>query len=109
MPFKCAILICPGPIWHWEPNTEGVSQDFGELRYVRSNEEKNLIQIPVAIISGAKDAFAEAGNLVRSLCVAELQESYEHSAGHGLPKRRVELDAIVKIVKSTINKALGQQ
>lgn len=105
LPFKCAVFICPGPVWRWEPR----AGDDDDLSHMDPAEENISINIPAAIIWGAKDELAEGGRNVRDFCDSTTRESYTHPGGHEIPRKKVELDAMVKCVKAAMEKAVHMQ
>lgn len=105
MPFKCAVFICPGPIWRWEPRVG----DDDVLQHMDPIKEDISINIPAAIIWGATDELAEGGRVVKEFCDSTTRESYIHPGGHEIPRKKVELDAMVMTVKAVMDRAVHMQ
>ncbi|CAG8960788.1 hypothetical protein HYFRA_00002325 [Hymenoscyphus fraxineus] len=105
MPFKCAVFICPGPVWRWEPR----DGDEGELTHMDPDVEEVSINIPAAVIWGAADELAEGGRIVSEFCDSTTREKYVHPGGHEIPRKPGELKAMVKIVRAVMEKAVHMQ
>lgn len=103
LPFRLAVFICPGPIWNWkDENLEGLS-------YFTSEKDGEMIDIPAAVIWGAKDEYRIGGELISGLCSMDMKECFLHGGGHEIPRGKQEVDAMAATVKKAIDKTLYLQ
>ncbi|TVY80404.1 Esterase FUS5 [Lachnellula suecica] len=97
--FKCAVFFSGGiPVL-----VQGES-----FQLIDRDTSSELIHIPTANIWGAKDSlYPDFGPVVKTICRADLAESYIHQGGHEIPGSKDEqaVASSVKLIKRTIERA----
>ncbi|KAK2606933.1 hypothetical protein N8I77_005652 [Diaporthe amygdali] len=100
---KCAIFLSCGQPWDF------AALQAGENRRLTFDTDGVCIRIPTAHFWGRNDTEGFIGNYDMSLlCDDKNRVSFAHMAGHGIPtgSRPAELEAMVKCIETTMQRAL---